>query len=145
MPAITVRAWVLDAGGAEIDSVFIPVINCTWGFGETGMEIWAIRPAADGGYYISGRQYVEDCDQRFTVIKSEADGSFGPVSSTVCGPAMPTTTALLMQMTCSKLVSIMVQKVLPETMMPSTGVPSWPVPGWKKIPLLVCTQRPEIH
>ena len=72
------HAWVLDAGGAEIDSVFIPVINCTWGFGETGMEIWAIRPAADGGYYISGRQYVEDCDQRFTVIKSEADGSFGP-------------------------------------------------------------------
>lgn len=69
-------AWVLDADGNEVDSIFIPVINCTWGFGETGMEIWDVEKSADGGYILAGRQYLEDCDQRFTIIKSNADGSY---------------------------------------------------------------------
>lgn len=68
--------WVLDSDGNEIDSLFIPIINCTWGWGETGMEIWDVEAAADGGYIIAGRQYLEDCDQRFTVIKSNADGTY---------------------------------------------------------------------
>lgn len=70
------HGWVLDADGNQVDSVLIPIINCTWGFGETGMEIWDVEKTADGGYLLAGRQYLEDCSQRFTVIKSNADGSF---------------------------------------------------------------------
>ncbi|HET8963179.1 MAG TPA: T9SS type A sorting domain-containing protein [Chitinophagales bacterium] len=70
------HGWVLDADGNQVDSILIPIINCTWGSGETGMEIWDVEKAADGGYILAGRQYLEDCSQRFTVIKSNADGSF---------------------------------------------------------------------
>lgn len=68
--------WVLDNTGLEIDSVSIPIINCNWGYGEYGMEVWDAQSTADGGYLLSGRQYIEDCNQRFTVIKSNADGTF---------------------------------------------------------------------
>lgn len=70
------HGWVLDADGNEVDSVLIPIINCTWGWGETGMEIWDVEKSVDGGYLLAGRQYIEDCDQRFTVIKSNADGTY---------------------------------------------------------------------
>ncbi|MBK6729812.1 MAG: T9SS type A sorting domain-containing protein [Bacteroidetes bacterium] len=70
------HGWVLDEDGNQVDSILIPIINCTWGFGETGMEIWDVQKSADGGYILAGRQYLEDCNQRFTVIKSNADGSF---------------------------------------------------------------------
>lgn len=68
--------WTLNADGVEEDSIFIPIINCSWGFGETGMEVWLAELSSDGGYYLAGRQYLEDCNQRFTVLKSNADGSF---------------------------------------------------------------------
>ncbi len=68
--------WVLDADGNQVDSIFIPIISCTWGFSETGLEIWDVEKSIDGGYILAGRQYLEDCDQRYTVIKSNADGTF---------------------------------------------------------------------
>lgn len=70
------HGWKIDSSGVEIGEVFIPIINCSWGFGATGMEIWATEPAAGGGYYIAGRQYMEDCSQRYTVVKSNADGTY---------------------------------------------------------------------
>ncbi len=68
--------WILNTDGVEEDSILIPVINCTWGMGETGMEVWVAEPSTDGGYFLAGRQYLEDCSQRFTILKSNADGSF---------------------------------------------------------------------
>lgn len=70
--------WITDLAGTEIGSENIPIINCTWGFGETGMEVWDVENTSDGGYLIAGRQWLEDCDQRFTIIKSNPDGSFDP-------------------------------------------------------------------
>jgi len=70
--------WVTDAGGTETGSIGIPVINCTWGWGETGMEVWDVESTPDGGYLIAGRQWLEDCDQRMTIIKSNPDGTFDP-------------------------------------------------------------------
>lgn len=72
------NGWVVDNTGTEIGSEFIPIMNCNWGFGETGMEVFDVENTADGGYVIAGRQWMEDCSQRFTVIKSNADGSFDP-------------------------------------------------------------------
>jgi hypothetical protein len=71
------HGWILDgATGAEIDSVFIPIMSAPGGFAETGLEIWDVDYAADGGILLAGRMYLEDFDQRFTVIKSNADGTF---------------------------------------------------------------------
>ncbi len=73
----SVYGWVLDATtGAEIDAVFIPVMGAIGGFSETGMEVFDVESTSDGGYLIAGRQWLEDFDQRFTVIKSNADGTF---------------------------------------------------------------------
>lgn len=72
------NGWVVDNMGTEIGSEFIPIINCNWGFPETGMEVMDVENAPDGGYILAGRQYLEDCSQRFTLIKSNPDGSFDP-------------------------------------------------------------------
>ncbi len=73
------HGWVLDpATGAETGSIFIPVITAAGGFGATGVEIWDTESAADGGYYLTGRMYLYDFEQRIFVIKSNADGTFPP-------------------------------------------------------------------
>ncbi|MBC8046365.1 MAG: T9SS type A sorting domain-containing protein [Fimbriimonadaceae bacterium] len=68
------HGWVTDADGNEVDSIFIPLPGCNWGFGN-GLEVWSAAQTADGGYVIAGRQYMEDCNQRYTILKSNADGS----------------------------------------------------------------------
>lgn len=68
------HGWVLDADGNQIDSVFVPLPGCNWGFG-TGLEVWAASATSDGGYVIGGRQYIADCNQRYTILKSNADGT----------------------------------------------------------------------
>jgi len=69
--------WILDgATGVETGSIFIPVMGAIGGFAETGMEIFDVETTADGGYLLAGRMWLEDFDQRFTVIKSNADGTF---------------------------------------------------------------------
>lgn len=70
--------WVTDLSGVETGSIEIPILNCLWGYSETGMEVWDVESTPDGGYLIAGRQFLEDCDQRLTVIKSNPDGSFDP-------------------------------------------------------------------
>lgn len=70
------NGWVLDATGSEVSANFIPLINCTGGWGEIGMEIWHASKSADGGYLLAGRQYLEDCQQRYTILKSDASGNF---------------------------------------------------------------------
>ncbi len=74
---LSTAGWVLDgATGAELGNINIPIVATPGGFAETGMEVWDVENTADGGYLIAGRQWLEDFDQRFTVIKSNADGSF---------------------------------------------------------------------
>lgn len=69
--------WVLEPlTGAQVDSIFIPVMSAAMGFAETGVEIWDAQPAADGGYLLAGRMYLENVDQRMFVLKSNPDGSF---------------------------------------------------------------------
>lgn len=74
---LSTAGWVLDGEtGAELGNIAIPIMAAPGGFGETGMEVWDVENTADGGYLIAGRQWLENFDQRFTVIKSNADGSF---------------------------------------------------------------------
>ncbi len=74
---LSTAGWVLDGEtGAELGNIAIPIIATPGGFGDTGMEVWDVENTADGGYLIAGRQWLENFDQRFTVIKSNADGSF---------------------------------------------------------------------
>lgn len=69
--------WILDGNtGAEIGSIFVPIVNGFGGFSETGMEVYDVQSTPDGGYLVAGRIWMEDFTQRFTVIKSNADGSF---------------------------------------------------------------------
>ncbi len=72
------NGWVVDNTGTEIGSEFIPIVNCNWGFGENGMEVFDVENTPDGGYLIAGRQWLEDCNQRSTILKSNPDGSFDP-------------------------------------------------------------------
>ncbi len=73
--------WLLDpATGDEIGSIDIPILGGYDIFfdGYNGIEINDVESAADGGYYITGRMYLADYDQRMVVLKSNADGTFEP-------------------------------------------------------------------
>lgn len=71
------NAWMTTSTGTEYGAEFIPVMNVVGGFSETGVDVWDVEPAADGGYYVAGRMWLENYDQRQFVIKADADGSFG--------------------------------------------------------------------
>jgi len=71
------NAWMTTATGTEYGAEFIPVMNVIGGYSETGVDVWDIENAADGGLYIAGRMWLENYDQRQFVIKSNPDGSFG--------------------------------------------------------------------
>ena len=74
---LSVYGWILDGTtGAEIDETFLPIMATPGGFSDTGLEVWDIESTLDGGYAIAGRMWLEDFDQRFTVVKSNADGTF---------------------------------------------------------------------
>jgi len=74
--------WITDpVTGMEIGSIEIPVLGAVdpiGGMVYNGIEINNVEPAADGGYYFTGRMYLENFDQRMVVLKSNADGTFGP-------------------------------------------------------------------
>ncbi len=68
--------WITDNTGVETGSVSIPIVGIMGYSG--GMEVFDVENTPDGGYLIAGRQYVDDFSQRFTIIKSNPDGTFDP-------------------------------------------------------------------
>lgn len=69
--------WLTDADGNEYGSIYIPVMDAIGGYSENGIEVWDVESAADGGFYVAGRLWLENFDQRHFVIKSNPDGTLG--------------------------------------------------------------------
>lgn len=68
--------WVTDNSGVETGEITIPIV-AAMGI-SSGMEVFDVENTPDGGYLIAGRQFIEDFSQRFTIIKSNPDGTFDP-------------------------------------------------------------------
>lgn len=72
------HGWIVDpATGVETGEIFIPVMSAEGYYEETGIEVHDVEATADGGYTIAGRMYLENADQRFVVLRSNSDGTFG--------------------------------------------------------------------